>query len=112
MAIDYSTPVGQVRLLIADIDEANLLLTDPEIKAFISIEGGSIKRGAAAALEAIARSEVLISKKISTQDLSVDGPAVAAELRASARQLRDQAAEDEADAAWDISVIDFNPSGW
>lgn len=114
MAIDYTTPAGQVRLLAADTDEANLLLSDEQITAFLSLEVG-VKRAAAAALETIARSETLIAKKISTQDLSTDGPAVAAELRASAKALRDQAQKDEddlqdGDAVWAISVADFDPN--
>ena len=43
-------------------------------------------RTVAAALRTIAASEVLVSKKIRTQDLQTDGPAVAAELRALARE--------------------------
>lgn len=114
MAINYSTPVGQVRLLTADTDEANPLLADDQISALLVVERG-VKRAAAAALEMIARSEVLISKKITTQDLSTDGPAVAAELRASAKALREQAQKDEDDVvdgggAWAISVADFDPN--
>ena len=37
-------------------------------------------------LRTIAASEVLVSKKIQSQDLSTDGPAVSAELRALARE--------------------------
>lgn len=112
MAIDYTTDRGQVRLLAADTDEAALLLTDEQIDAFLSIETG-IKRAAALALETIAVSEALISKKITTQDLSTDGPAVARELRARAKSLRDQAAvDDEGNSAdaWAISLIDFDPN--
>ncbi|MEV1013773.1 hypothetical protein AB0I89_23770 [Micromonospora sp. NPDC049801] len=113
MPIDLTTPVGLVRLLIADMNEADPLFTDTEIEAFFTLEGG-VKRAAAAALETIARSELLISKKITTQDLSTDGPAVAAELRAQAKALRDQARQDTDDVvggadAWAISVADFDP---
>lgn len=101
-----ATPTEQVRLLIADVDTDNEILTDLQIAGFLEIEAGSVKRAAASALEAIARSEALVSKVIKTQDLSTDGAKVAAELRASAKDLRAQAETDEDDlTGWD--VIDF-----
>lgn len=109
MAIDYDTPVGKVRLLIADTDEDNFLLSEGQITAFLSIESSRVKRAAALALEAIATSEVLISKKIRTLDLQTDGPAVAAELRAQAKQLRDQDDQDGDEGPWAIDVINFDP---
>lgn len=105
MAIDYSSAVGQVRLLAADTDEANLLLTDEQVTALLGLEGDNVKRAAAAALETIARSEALISKKITTQDLSTDGPAVAKALLDSATALRGQADSDD----YGLDVVDFDP---
>ncbi|WP_189041035.1 hypothetical protein [Micromonospora sonchi] len=113
ITLDPATDVGMVRLLITDVDETAPLFTDAELQAFLAAERG-VKRAAALALETIARSEVLIAKHISTQDLSTNGPSVGAELRASARALREQAQQDEDDLiggtdAWGISVIDFDP---
>lgn len=87
---DPTNPVGMVRLLITDISETDPLFTDADLMAVLAAEGDNVKLAAATALEVIARSELLIAKKISTQDLSTDGPAVAAELRAQAKSLRDQ----------------------
>ena len=104
---DPSTAVGMVRLLITDT-VAPGLFTDLQIEAFLTAEGDNTKRGAALALEVMARSEALIGKKIKTQDLQTDGPAVAAELRASAAALRAQAqAVDDADneEAFGIDVV-------
>lgn len=109
MSIDYSTPTGQVRLLIADLDEAELLFRDDQVAAFLSLNGDTVKLAAAAALEAIAASEVLISKKIRTQDLATDGPAVAAALRELAKTLRDQAADVDGADIFDI-VDTINPT--
>jgi hypothetical protein len=95
--VNPSEPVGMVRLLITDINDADPLFTDDQIEAFLATEAANVKLAAATALEVIARSEALISKKITTQDLSTDGPAVAAELRASAKALRDQVAKAEQD---------------
>jgi len=112
MAIDYTSPVGQVRLLIADTDEHNVLLSDEQIAAFLRMEG-NVKLAAAQALDAIASSEALISKRITTVDgASTDGPAVAAELRQRAQALREQAAEglggDEDTGG--LMIVDFDPA--
>lgn len=100
---DLATPVGQVRLLTTDVDEAFPLHTDADLTAFLALEGGNVKRAAAASLEAISTSEVLVGKKITTQDLSTDGPAVAKDLRERAKTLREQAdrADDDQDDADD-----------
>lgn len=82
--------VALVRLYTGDPSGATELLTDDQIGAFLDDNGDHPRLAAAAALEAIAASEVLVSKKIRTQDLSTDGPAVSAELRALAKQHRDR----------------------
>lgn len=96
--------IDQVRLLIADLSTPQIL-TDTQLDTFLDLNDGNVRRAAADALEAIARSEVLLSKKIRTQDLNTDGPAVAAELRASATQLRAQA--DRADDTDDDGLFDI-----
>lgn len=105
---------GTVRLLIADVstDEAKRLLTDDQVQAFIDLEGGNLKRAAAAALDAIATSEVLVSKVIRTQDLQTDGAKVADALRKQAQALRDQAdAVDEMDDDGLFDIVDTLPAG-
>lgn len=108
MAIDYSTSVGRVRLLIPDTDEQNALLIDPQIEALLDMEG-SVKYAAAAALEIIASSEVLVSKVIRTQDLQTDGAKVSAELRARAANLRQQADDEAGDGGGGFDIVDFDP---
>lgn len=83
------TDVQKVRLLIADLDTGNQILTDNQVSDYLELESGSVRLAAATALEAIATSEVLISKVIKTNDLSTDGTKVAAELRAQAKNLRE-----------------------
>ena len=110
MAIDVGTPEGQVRLLIADMDESNPILSDDAIKGFLAIEGDTIKLAAAAALEAIASGESLLSKKLRTLTTSTDGPAVAADLRKHAAALRAQvAAAADAEEGSFFEVIPFAP---
>lgn len=92
MAINYSTPVGQVRLLIADLDENVFVLTDNQLEGYLTLNEGSTRLAGADALMAIATTEVLLAKKIRTQDLSTDEPAVAEALRKQAQGLRDDEA--------------------
>lgn len=108
MAIDYSTDVGRVRLLIPDTDEQNALLIDPQINALLDMEG-SVKLAAASALELIASNEALVGKVITTQDLSTDGPKVAAELRARAAGLRQQVDDGVGDDNVGLAIVDFDP---
>lgn len=110
---DPSTDAGRVRLLAADTDTSNPLLQDADITAMLEMEGGSVKRAAAQALDTIASSEALVSKKIRTQDLQTDGPAVAAELRARAVALRQQADQDDEVTGGGLDIVDFDPwAGW
>ncbi|MEU8158040.1 hypothetical protein AB0B94_30675 [Micromonospora sp. NPDC048986] len=110
ITLDPTADIGMIRLLITDTNEIEPLFEDPQIDAFLSIEGG-IKKAAALGLETVAVSEVLISKKLRTSDgLTTDGPAVAAELRARAKALRDQAATElDEGADFGFDVIDFDP---
>jgi hypothetical protein len=82
MAIDYSTDVGRVRLLIPDTDVDNLLLIDPQIDALLSMEGSV---------------------------LSTDGTKVAAELRARAAALRQQVDDGVGDDDVGLAIVDFDP---
>ena len=101
MALNNPEQVEQVRFLIADLDDPPLL-TSEQIDAALAAEGGNDLLAAARCLETIAVSEVLISKKIRTQDLTTDGAAVARELRAQAAALRARARDEDPDlGAWD-----------
>lgn len=108
ITLDPSTELGQIRLLTTDVSEAFPLHTDADLTAFLAMEGGNVKRAAAASLEAIATSETLVGKKITTQDLSTDGPAVAKDLRERAKGLRDQADKADAEADDDADGFGFD----
>lgn len=95
----------QVRLLIGDTDKA--MFDDHEIAAFMALNPGSARRSAAQALDVIAVSEALLSKKITSQDLATDGPAVAEALRKQAAALRAQADEEEAAAGGAFDVVEW-----
>jgi hypothetical protein len=110
ITVDPTTTIGRVRLLATDLDEVSPLFEDAQITALLDMEAESVKRAAALALETIASSEALVSKKIRTLDLQTDGPAVAAELRARAKSLREQAAEvEDLDDSYGLEIVDFDP---
>lgn len=109
ITVDPTTDVGMIRTLATDLNEAAPLFTDAQITAFLTLEG-SVRGAAALALETIAVSEVLVSKKIRTLDLQTDGPAVAKELRERAAVLRKQAADaDTASDVFTFDVVDYDP---
>lgn len=93
---DPTSPRGQVRLLLTDIDEATAVFTDDEIDAFLALEGENVKRAAAQAIDTNADNEALASKVIKDHQLSTDGAKVAAELHKRAATLRAQADRDDA----------------
>lgn len=111
---DPTTVIGRVRLLCTDLDEAAPLFTDAQITAFLAIESGNVRLAAAQALDTIASSEALVSKKVRTLDLQTDGPAVAAELRARANGLREQAADvdPETGQPFAFDIVDYDPNSW
>jgi len=91
---ESGAPKDQIRLLIGDTDQANAenrYFEDEEIDSFLAMANGNVYLATAQALDTLASTEALILKKISILDLSTDGPAVAAELRARATELRSQA---------------------
>ena len=99
--------VESVRLLIADTstDPATQVLSDSEITAILDMYSGDQRLAAARSLVVIATSETLLSKKIQTQDLTTDGPAVAAALLAQAKDLRDEVQRDKDDDQWGIGLF-------
>lgn len=107
MVYDPTTPEGMVRLLLNDVDAAAQVFTDGEISAFLTLEGGSVKRAAAQAIDTNATNEALASKVLRTQDLSTDGAKVAAAMREHADRLRAQA--DREDAADDEGFFQIVP---
>lgn len=110
---DPSTPVGSIRLMISDVDGNNPVFKDTEIQRFYTLAASNIWLAAAQALDTIAANEVMISKVIRTLDLQVDGSKVAAELRANAATMREQAANYLPDGTlFGAAVIDFQPETW
>jgi hypothetical protein len=109
---DPTTAVGQVRLLISDIDPANLVFSDAELTAFLTLNAAAVRLAAAQALETIAGNELLVTKVMRTQDLQVDASKVSAELRALAVSLRSQHEAGYGDSGSGFEIVDFDPYSW
>lgn len=104
--VDFTTEVGRVRKYVPDLvmlpdpsdptAEASYMWSDEEIQSFVDDEDGNIKRAAAYILIATANNENLILKKLTTEDLATDGPAVSnAMLKTAERLLAETAASAE-----------------
>ena len=104
------TMLAQTRALMADVGDTKYL-TDDQVQVYLDINDDNIRRAAADALDAIATSEVLVSKVIRTQDLQTDGAKVADALRKHADRLRDQADNADDDDGWfGFDIVDTLPS--
>lgn len=113
---DYSTSIGQVRLLIPDTeqlgDTPEYIFSDHQIQAFLTLYSDNVKRAAAQAKLVLATSEALINKVIKTYDFQTDGAKLGAELRAQAELLQKEADRDEADDASDTFLISAPTAKW
>jgi hypothetical protein len=119
---DYNTPIGQVRLLIPDTEQledpkdltasSQYIFSDAQLQAFIVLYNNNVKRAAAAAKLALATSEALISKVIKTYDFATDGAKLGAELRAQAKQLQDEAREDDMYDSYETFIVVSPKEKW
>ena len=98
---DYSTPVGQIRLLLGD-DDTPYVFSDDKIKAMLVIYKDSVLLTAAAFFDTIAQNTVLLYKVIKTDDLSVSGGEMYKVFTQRARDLRDEAAENAMEDSFDV----------
>jgi hypothetical protein len=100
---DPATDAGMVRLTINDVDISDPVFDDTEIAAFLTMEGGVVDLAAARALETLASNESMVAKVVKTLDYETNGPAVARDLRAAAKVLRERA-DDQGD---DWAIAEF-----
>lgn len=113
---DYSTAIGQVRLLIPDTEQLGdtpaYLFSDPQVQALLALYSNNVKRAAAQAKLVLATSEALINKVIKTYDYQTDGAKLGAELRAQAAELKAEADRDDLDDSSDTFSIVNNTIKW
>ena len=121
--VDYTTPEGQVRLLIPDVvklvdprdlqAEPEYIFSDGQIAGFLAIERGNIKRAAASAVDVIATDEALVLKVIKTDDKETDGSKLLKELSVRAARLRADADREElGDTVFDLAEFTYDPRDW
>lgn len=116
MAFTYDTTgnIGKIRLMIPDRVEVQVIFQDDELDAFLSLEGDSLKRATALAIETIATDEALVQKVMENQGLKTDGAKLSDALIKRAKMLREQAAlddTDEVDNGFAIASFGFEPFG-
>jgi len=118
---DFTTEVGRVRKYIPDLVQlpdpsdpslpASYMWSDAEVQSFVDDEDGNVKRAAAYILIATANNENLILKKLTTEDLSTDGPAVSnAMLKTAERLLAETAASAEEEELFLSVPYVYNPA--
>lgn len=112
--MDEAQMIRLVRRTVADQDAT--LLTDVDVLDALAMQGGvsdkhAVLLASADLLDQIAVSEVLVSKKLSTQDLTTDGPAVSKELREHAARLRAQVATEQKREDPDAAFFHVIPGG-
>jgi hypothetical protein len=102
---DLTTPVGQIRRLVGKLETATAtaLFSDEEIAQELAESGNVIKIAAANLLDE--KATYITEKKKSTTigKYSINGPAMAADLRKHAEELRRQVDED---GSFDIAETD------
>ena len=90
---DPTTDRGKVRLLVPDNQQTAAVFQDDEIDTFLTLEGDSVLRATALALETIGSSEALTLKVLTIQDVTTDGAKLLDALRARAKDLRTRSRE-------------------
>lgn len=121
--IDYTSPIGQVRVLIPDLrkledlrdlrNEPRYLFTDDEILAFLAVNNGNVKRAAADACDAIGMDKALQLLVLKTDDKQTDGAKLLDAIVKRAKTLREQAKEDDdSNLSFDVIMPSYEPVDW
>jgi len=109
---DLTTDVGKVRALTRDTrGPTTVFFQDDEIQFYLTLNGDDVRYAAAEMLDVWASDEAMVTKVVTLLDVSTNGPAVAAALRAHAkvlRELADQAAT-ASDAGFDTAEMALGP---
>lgn len=119
---NYSTALGQVRLLIPDVEQLDdprdpeatpsYIFNDAQIQAFLVLYSDNVKRAAAQAKLVLATSEALINKVIKTYDFTTDGAKLGAELRAQAKMLQEEATQDDMVDSFETFMVVSPTTKW
>ena len=102
--------VTLVRSLYGDLSpdsDGDYLFDDATIEAWLELSHGNPFRAAAIACRALAADQNYLLKHVRTDDLAVNGPAVAAEFRQLAEKLDDRADEEDANDDNSFAIVSF-----
>lgn len=110
---NFTTDVGQVRVLLGDTSPENVVggvgeyayFGDDELNAFLTMYGDNVKLAAARGLETISMSQALLLKSFSSDDLTVNGDRIAESLRKLAAQLREEALQEESNEYFNMIAM-------
>jgi hypothetical protein len=86
---DPTTPLGNVRLLIADTNVAADTFSDAEINVFLSMAGQVVMLAASYALDALAADQSRLAASLTIESGTVNLTDVATNLRDQAKRWRD-----------------------
>lgn len=121
MSIDYTTPVGQVRLLIPDTAllenprdlsaPKSYWYTDEQIEGFLALSEGNVKLAAAHAIEVGGTDLAMQMLVIATDDKKTDGAKMLNSFLGRAASLRREA-EREREAELTFTVVDRDWGGY
>jgi len=103
---DPSTPIGRIRLMIADTDVSDAWFTDAELAAFLTIESGVEDLAAARALRAKAAS--FVDQMEQMGHYTDDQRGVVDSLLRQAKSLEDRVEHAPAEPAVAISSVAWN----
>lgn len=92
---DLTTDTGKIRLNTFGDDTDNPIFQDEELQAFFDQEQSNVKLACARVLNVVASRQAYILKVITNMGLTTNGAALAAEFRAQAKQLREEAAAEQ-----------------
>ena len=122
--IDTDTLAGKVRLLVGDTDPVThpgagsdpdtyeyAWYSDTELEALGTLHGDSPKRTAIWVLSVVAVNQALLLRKWTSEDLQVDGPAIAAGIEKTIARLAKEVEREESqeDAFFDLVAPDGGP---
>ena len=110
--LTFNTAPGDLAVIVVDYTWS--VLADTDIATYLDLCDDDPRLAAAMALDTIATSEALVSKRIKLLEITTDGPAVARSLREHAAALRTAADADDDFDVIEMAVNDFalRDMGW
>lgn len=116
--VDLASPIGMVRLELGDTDPTGISTdesgegqghfiwySDAELTAMLVMYSNDPRRLAIRLLRQIAVSQSLLLKKFSSQQLSVDGPAITTAMLKAAKDIEDALAVQNSVEAVDFAKV-------